>query len=66
VWALRRRSSTRGSQLGEHEWRIRPGWVLASGVLYLLGLLLAAIYWRRVLLAMDRTPASENPCAPIS
>jgi hypothetical protein len=54
VWALRQTLLGAWSQLGEHEWRIRPGWVLASGVLYLLGLLLAAIYWRRVLLAMGQ------------
>jgi len=35
--------------LREHPLRVRPGWLVASGVVYLFGLLPAALFWWRVL-----------------
>lgn len=49
LWALRQTLEDAWNQLQEVQWQLRPGWLLASGLLYLLGLLLAGIYWRRVL-----------------
>ncbi len=54
LWALRQTLEDAWSQLGEYQWRLRPGWVLASGILYLLGLLLAGIYWHHVLLVLGQ------------
>ncbi len=43
-------------------WRrpLHPGWLLLSGLLYLVGLSLSAFYWRRLLGHLDKTP----PLAP--
>jgi len=54
LWALRQTLENAWSQLGEYPWQLRPGWVLVSGILYLLGLLLAGIYWHRVLLVLGQ------------
>ena len=54
LWALRQTLEDAWSQLGEYQWRVRSGWVLASGILYLLGLLLAGIYWHHVLLVLGQ------------
>jgi hypothetical protein len=39
-------------------WRrsLHPGWLLFSGLLYLAGLSLSAVYWRRLLGHLDKTP----------
>lgn len=37
------------AELGKHPLSIRPGWLLLSGILYLAGLLPAALFWRRIL-----------------
>ena len=38
-------------RLGAHTWHVEPQWLVVSGILYLLGLLPAAIFWQRVLVA---------------
>src|SRR5262249_42215369 len=35
----------------------RPGWLVASGILYLLGLAFAASYWYRLLRDLDQRPS---------
>jgi len=54
VWAVRRTLYDAWSQLGEHRWHLQPGWLAASGALYLVGLLPAGIFWHRVLLALGQ------------
>ena len=53
LWAVRRTLSTAWNQLLEGgaaaEWHLQPGWLAASGVMYLVGLLPAGIYWHRIL-----------------
>ena len=56
LWALRHTLTDAWSQLGEYPWRIRLGWLLVSGILYLLGLLLAGVYWHRVLRVLGQEP----------
>ena len=41
-------------QLDEHPWHFDLWWLLASGGLYLLGLLPAGLFWHRVLLALGQ------------
>jgi hypothetical protein len=49
IWAVRRTLYRAWDQLGEYPLQLHPGWVLASGTLYLVGLSLAGVYWHRVL-----------------
>jgi len=49
VWAVRRTLVDAWQQLDEHRWRLEPGWLVVAGVLYLLGLLPAGLFWHRVL-----------------
>ena len=37
--------------LGAHSWHVDPAWLVISGLLYLLGVLPAAIFWQRVLVS---------------
>jgi hypothetical protein len=48
-WFVRDTIVTAVDKLGEQPWRLRPGWLVASGGLYLLGLLPAGLFWHRVL-----------------
>jgi uncharacterized membrane protein YbhN (UPF0104 family) len=41
-------------QISQHEWQLAPGWLLASGLLYLVGLLPAGLFWHRVLHALGQ------------
>lgn len=54
VWAVRRTLYDAWSQLGEYRWQLHVGWVLVSALLYLLGLLLAGVFWHRVLLVLGQ------------
>ena len=38
-------------KLDAHTWHVEPQWLVVSGMLYLLGLLPAAVFWQRVLVA---------------
>jgi uncharacterized membrane protein YbhN (UPF0104 family) len=49
LWAIRRTIVDAISQLGEHSWHVEPVWLAVAGVLYLLGLLPAALFWHRLL-----------------
>jgi hypothetical protein len=37
-------------------WRPSPGWLVLSGLLYLLGMLFAGLFWHRVLLDLGQEP----------
>ena len=39
---------------GEYSWDFDPGWLGLAGVLYLLGLLPAGLFWHRVLLVLGQ------------
>lgn len=38
------------------QWPLHPGWLLLSGLLYLLGLGFSAVYWYRLLIALGQRP----------
>lgn len=48
-WFIYRALIGANEQLNGHEWRVEPGWLVVSGVLYLVGMLPAALFWHRVL-----------------
>jgi uncharacterized membrane protein YbhN (UPF0104 family) len=52
VWFVRGTLTNAWSQLQAYQWTLRPGWLIASGLLYLGGMLLAGVFWRQVLLAL--------------
>jgi uncharacterized membrane protein YbhN (UPF0104 family) len=52
VWAIRGTLAEAYEQLGDQ--RLDVGWLLVSGVLYLVGLVPAALYWHRLLLALGQ------------
>ena len=41
-------------ELSQHDWRVEPLWLVASGGFYLLGLLPSALYWHHVLRVMGQ------------
>jgi len=49
VWGVRGTFSSGLEQLREHKVQFQPGWLVLSGVLYLLGMAPACLFWRRVL-----------------
>jgi hypothetical protein len=52
------RSRSSAEVLWERMEQARPGWLVAAGVLYLLGIGTSAVYWRRLLLRLgQRLPA---------
>jgi glycosyltransferase 2 family protein len=48
-WFIYRALVGANEQLGGHEWRVEPVWLVIAGLLYLAGLLPAALFWHRVL-----------------
>ena len=48
-WFVRDTIITAVGKLGEYPLRLRPWWLVASGGLYLLGVLPAGLFWHRVL-----------------
>jgi glycosyltransferase 2 family protein len=38
-------------ELSRYEWKLRPGWLALSGLIYIVGLLPMAWFWRRILAA---------------
>lgn len=53
LWAVRRTLTAAWNELiegsGALAWGLRPGWLGVSGLVYVLGLLPAGIYWHRIL-----------------
>ncbi|HEX4130060.1 MAG TPA: lysylphosphatidylglycerol synthase domain-containing protein [Pirellulales bacterium] len=59
AWGVHRTVAGALGDLEEHQWspaELRPGWLFASGVLYLLSLLPSGLFWRRVLTALGQEP----------
>ncbi|REK05990.1 MAG: hypothetical protein DWQ37_22975 [Planctomycetota bacterium] len=57
-WAIYRALESGRSQLSQHVWDVEPGWLVVSGLLYLLGILPSALFWHRVLLRTDQQAAA--------
>ncbi len=56
LWAVRGTLTSAIAQLRKHELSLKYPWLLASGCLYLIGLLPSAWFWRRVLLTLGQSP----------
>ncbi len=56
LWFVRKTLVDAFAQLGRHSWSFHPGWLIASGVTYLVGLLPAALYWHHLLLVLGQSP----------
>ena len=56
IWALRRTLLEGLEQLRSEQWSFDPFWLIISGLLYLLGLLPAGLFWRHVLRKMGQEP----------
>lgn len=41
-------------QLGQYQWQVQPAWLVLAGLLYLLGMLPAALFWHRVLAVLGQ------------
>ena len=48
-WAIRGTLLDAWGKMGQYEWHLEPQWLVVAGVLYLLGLLPAGLFWHRVL-----------------
>jgi hypothetical protein len=42
------------AQLSQHDWHVQPGWLIASGALYVVGLVPMAWFWQRALAALGQ------------
>jgi hypothetical protein len=49
IWGVRRTLVDAYQQLERHPLRLKPVWLVASGALYLLGMLPSAMFWHRLL-----------------
>ena len=56
LWAIRRTIYDALDQLHDQTWHFHPGWAFLAGGLYLVGLLPAALFWHRLLLALGQGP----------
>ena len=56
LWFARSTLLAARSQLTQATWRLAPGWLVLSGLLYLLGMLFAGLYWYRVLRDLGQEP----------
>lgn len=48
-WAIYHAWSSGKEQLSKHTWQVEPWWLVASGLLYLAGMLPPALFWHRIL-----------------
>jgi glycosyltransferase 2 family protein len=59
VWGIHRTTASAIEDLERRHWspaQLRPGWLAASGVLYLLGMAPSGWFWYRVLWALGQRP----------
>ena len=54
-WFIYREFISGNETLSTHTWHVEPGWLVLSGVLYLLGLVPFAVFWQRVCLRAGKT-----------
>ena len=67
IWAIHRTISDVWHKLSEHPeqlWAIRPGWLLVSGLLYLVGILPEGLFWHRALVSLGQQAPWVGPCGP--
>ena len=49
----------------EFQWgQVHVAWLVAAGLLYLVGIAPCGIFWHRALWAMGQRPRGGSPCAP--
>ena len=56
-WGVSRTLRTGISELGQHEWHVQGGWLVAAGALYLAGLVPMAWFWRLCVVACGLRPS---------
>jgi uncharacterized membrane protein YbhN (UPF0104 family) len=56
LWFARSTLLAARAQLALATWRLAPGWLVLSGLLYLLGMLFAGLFWYRVLRDLGQEP----------
>ncbi len=59
VWGVHRTVNTALAELANHEWspsRLKFGWLVAAGLLYLASLFPSALFWHGVLRALGQQP----------
>jgi len=54
IYGVRRTLLAGLDQLGQTSWSVRPGWLVLSGLIYLVSVLPAGVFWHRVLRAMGQ------------
>ncbi len=57
IWAIHGTISRAWDELSKHPeqlWALRPGWLLLSGLLYLIGILPEGLFWHRALLSLGQ------------
>jgi uncharacterized membrane protein YbhN (UPF0104 family) len=52
-FAVQRTARHALGQLSEHDWHLEPGWIIAAGLIYALGLVPMGWFWGRALAAMQ-------------
>lgn len=61
-WAIWRALAASNEQLSQHVWHVEPGWLVLSAVLYLAGVLPAAVFWHRLLLRTGQEVSFAVAC----
>src|SRR5687767_13973789 len=56
AWAIRRTLADAWNELAAAPFVIRPEWLVAAGILYLIGLLPCGWFWHRVLVRLGQSP----------
>lgn len=56
VWGIRRYLSAALADMKDYQWELHPGWLVLSGVCYVLGLSPCVWFWRRLLSRFEQRP----------
>jgi glycosyltransferase 2 family protein len=60
AWFVRDTLIKAWRQIGEQTWQWQPIWLVLSGLIYIIGLLFAGLYWRRVLKVLGQDVSWTN------
>jgi uncharacterized membrane protein YbhN (UPF0104 family) len=55
-WGVQRTLFTALEEVGQQQWRLQPGWLVLSGLLYLAGLAPSGWFWHRLLCELGASP----------